>query len=491
MCAGEVNDLNIRKVILFGILIALSSCGGGSSNSSKPPVQNPQPTPPEPVTAAAFNYVGFFNPDATPAELVSKMSFGVIDAETPAQVEGSLTAAAGTKYKVRIDFSLLLLKPKTPSELSKTYTDPSGAVGRKVFSPLANVKLSDVATDAEIARVMSGYIGILARHKDNVGVIFLADEPYLNGITKSELERGIRALRSILDSNGLPNVKLGVTFASGMFDPAFAKFIDQQSGRYVQNIDNYYQHGQDVISGKAVDYLFDIQAYNDWLNSIRVNRLTTYDAAGNMFTDGGIPAGVDVVGFDFYLSTILEDGIHENTLSWLAANYPDAGCNQFAGVTMTQFRSLLSFFHDGPILEGQSYQDADRASLDALYQCRMEATLQMLQKAAAANKNVRFQLTSESSSNGVLEFDSHIAPEQGQPMLLIEARVLDEVVRAETFYSSHREQFQCGLTFFVYQDAFDHSINLKINGASSLPSVTKSVIDYSATPGTRTALACD
>jgi len=441
--------------------------------------------------APGVNYVGFFNPTGTPPELVGSMSFGMIEAQSPKQVEASLAAANGTKFKVRIDFSQALLRRKPPSEVRMTYTTPTGSPGTKRFRPLANIKLFDMPGDAEISAVMASYVPILSKHKSNLGVIFLADEPYLNGISKSEMERAIRVVRSLFMASGLPNVPFGVNFSSGMFDPDFAKFIDRESGRYVQNIDSYYKRGPIALAGTTNDQALDKRNFLDWTATIRTSRLVTYDAAGNIYTGGGIPAGADVVGFDFYLSTLLVDGIHENTLSWFASRYPEAGCAQFAGMPISKLRASLSFFRDGPTPGDWSAQQSDRKVLDAVYQCRMEATLRMLQKAAASNRRIRFQLFSEASSNGVRNFDSKLTPKKDQPTSLVERRSLDEVMRAERFYSSHRNQIQCGITFFIYNDAFDSSLNLQISGASKLPSVIKSVSSFAAGVGRPAPQRCE
>ena len=139
---------------------------------------------------------------------------------------------------------------------------------------------------------------------------------------------------------------------------------------------------------------------------------------------------------------------------------------------MSQLKRGLSFFRDGPV---QNDATSDRILLDAMYRCRMQATTSMLQQ-AVAGRNIQLLLISESSSNGVLEFDSAGNVEQEQPALLVEARVLDEVKRAQAFYSSAYS----GLMFFTYDNAIDFSINLKIGGASAFPSVLESIFAFSA-----------
>lgn len=487
---GSIQILRYKH-FLPTVLILLASGGGSRSEMSTSTSRRESATLAMEEVGSTRNYIGFFNPSGTPPELVGKMSFGAINAQSPKQVEASLAAAAGTKFKVRIDFSQLLLSRKSASEIRRTYTTPAGLHGTKTFKPLANVKLFDLLSNAEISAVMASYVPILSKHKANLGVVFLADEPYLNGISKSEMERVIRVVRSVFQANGLRTVPIGVNFSSGMFDPDFAKFIDRESGKYVQNIDAYYKKGRAALGGTFKDQSFERNEFLKWTAIIHTDRLVTYDAAGNMYTGGGIPAGADVVGFDFYLSTILLDGIYEDTLSWFASHYPEAGCAQFAGMPISRIRASLSFFRDGSAPGGAPAQQSDRKLLDSVYQCRMEATLRMLEKAAAGRPGIRFQLFSEASSNGARNFDAELAPRKDQPNSLVEKRVLDEVIRAERFYSAHRNELQCGITFFIYNDAFDSGLNLQVSGASRLPSVIRSVTSFAAEAAKPTPQRCE
>jgi hypothetical protein len=358
-----------------------------------------------------------------------------------------------------------------------TYQDLDGNKLTKSFTPLSPAKLRQFPSDNQIRILLPPYFDVLKDYAPNVGTVFLADEPYLNGITKSEMERAGRVARQELDARGLKSVKLGVIFASGMFDSNFASLMNKQAGEYAKGIDQYYRDGQAVLNGTKTDPTFDAPAFLKWVAAITASRLTTYDNAGNLYTGGGIPDGFDVVGYDFYLSTILQDSLHEHTLSWFAANLPSAGCGQFAGQTMRQIRSKLSFFHDGPVLQGTQYQDNDRILLDAIFQCRMQAATTMLVK-QLGSRCVDVLMISESSNNGVLEFDAAGNPEGGQPKLLVEARALEEVKRAQAFYASNLSVFTAGLMFFTYDNEYDAPIGLNIGGASGMPSVLTSIHQF-------------
>lgn len=424
-----------------------------------------------------LNRVGFFNPIETVSTLTSCMSFGMINSVSVDQVEKSLILAIGQNYKVKIDFTEVLLEHLNPSHVGSGYIDSFGNSWTKKFSPLPVQKLRRFPDDTTISEIMAPYISILRKYSNYVCTIFLADEPYLNGISKSELERAGTIVRRLLDIANLKNVKLGVIFASGMFNAEFAQHLDRASGDYARQIDAYYERGIAVRNGARTDPHFDVNGFNDWISTISKSRLTTYDAAGNMYVGGGIPLGYDLVAFNFYLSTVLHDSVHENTLSWLASHSPYS-CGKFYNKKMSSIRSTLSFIQDGEINQESLCQVSDRQILDDIYTCRMNGTLELLLESVQRTP-AKIMMISESSTNGVLEFYSDGRPKEYQPNLLVESRVLDEVNRAIDFYKNHRSSFEYGLMFFIFNDARDHSINLDIYGAGSLPSVIDRIINFS------------
>jgi hypothetical protein len=125
-------------------------------------------------------------------------------------------------------------------------------------------------------------------------------------------------------------------------------------------------------------------------------------------------------------------------------------------------------------------QASDRTLLDAIYQCRMQATTTMLKNDLAA-QNVQLLMISESSNKGVLEFYSDGSPKKGATGVARRARVLDEVNRAEKFFAAHEQAYSAGLMFFTYQNTFYETINLNIGGASGMPSVMQSIYRFAAT----------
>ena len=91
-------------------------------------------------------------------------------------------------------------------------------------------------------------------------------------------------------------------------------------------------------------------------------------------------------------------------------------------------------------------------------------------------------LWGESSSNGFLEFTAAGRAKNDQPELLIAARVQEEVQRTLTFYDRHAREFDAGIMFFLWDDATDHSVELEVQGAHSMPGVTRLVFDRIGKP---------
>ena len=418
------------------------------------------------------DYIGFFSPQGINPDLVANTNFAMINIQTISQMKESLKLANNKNFIVNLDFGPLLAATASTKNLSVVYTTTNGKEHRKQLMPLAENKVRVLPSNLLIEKQLTPYLDEMRNYASVIGTVFLVDEPYLNGVSKFELERAGKEVKRLLNMHGLSKVKLGVIFASGMFDPIFAKIINRAVGDYAYSIDQYYKTGGDSQVPKVVE------EWTSWKKSITASRLSTYDSAGNMYIEGGIPRGFEVVGFDFYLSTILQDGIHDKTLAWFAIQYPKQ-CGAFEGTSMRELRKQLSFFHNGPVLQGDKYRIADRKLLDLIYSCRMTATVDMLQKQikllGRQGKTVHQLLISESSNNGVLEFDSLGNIEAGQPEKLNEARVYDEVNRGLSYYRSRRQDFKEGLMFFTYQDEYDKSIMLNVGGAKNMPSVLNKI----------------
>lgn len=424
---------------------------------------------------AARAEVGYFAPDGLPNAVIQQTRMGLFNAHDPRQVEENLSRLVGTEFKALVDLGPIIAQSRPAQDLAMRYVVTTGQTHTKSFAPQQSINLRVFPADEPLRAVLGPIFDVLTKYKANVGAVFVADEPYVHGLSKSELERAGRLVRAMLDQRGMQVVEIGVIFASAMFNAEFAQLMDRHSAAYVQDIDRYY-----AARGSGTS----AQEFEAWVKAIEQHRLVTYDRAGNMYVGGGLPEGYDIYGFDFYLSTILLDRTHEDTLSWLAKRYPSADCARFKDQPMSRVRSQLSFFRDGPPLQDQRYAQADRAILDAMFGCRMNAMTEMLREAASKRK-AKLLLVAESSNNGVLEFSSAAAVEPVQPRALIDARMLDEVKRAQAFYEERRCVYNGGMLFFTYQDSYDESIKLHVGGAQDAPTVLRTIAELARTDALR------
>ncbi|MGE8317146.1 MAG: hypothetical protein ACN6O3_00280 [Comamonas sp.] len=429
-------------------------------------------------------HIAIFAPAGINPEFVGKVAGTHINTGEPDHMERQLQKVVGSSTKVDLDLGPVLNRIRPVAQLNTEY-GMGDQRQRKLFAPLALNKLRDIPPDPEAIAILRPYMELIQRYQDHVATVFVADEPYLNGISKAELERMAKTLRALFAEYQIRDVKLGVIFASGMANADFAQLLDREAGQYVRNIDQYYQAlSEKAQAGTAApDEL-------QWLQHIEKHRLTTYDSAGNMYVGGGLPQGYDVFGFDFYLSTVLQDGLYENALPELQKHAPRGACEIEKFSKISQLRAQLSFYQDGPIVpastaNGQAStedpRDKDRRLLDQLYQCRMAAATNMLRKEIAkVGGKGKIIVVTESSNNGVLEFDSKQNIEPGQPQLLIESRVLDEVRRALAFYGKERKRGDIeALEFFTFDNTYDNTINLHIGGFVDMPSVKAEIFQAS------------
>lgn len=415
--------------------------------------------------------VGFLSPSGVNKKFVNKVDFSMINVYNESQLEENLKIAKDNNLTLLLDLGPSLNTSREKNDIHVTYRDSENIEKNKILAPLDKNKLRKLPSQEELNIKISKYIPLIQKYRNNISAIFLADEPYLNGLNKSDLESVAKSTRKILNDNNLSNVKIGVIFASAMFNKSFAKNLDSLSTEYVETIDKHYK---EILEKKQHN-----QATNEekeWLEIIEKNRLTTYDSAGNIYTDGGIPKGFDIYSFDFYLSTILLDNLYNKIPSWLAAQRIEDTCNVFNGKTMQDIKSELSFFRTGAMNTTHDDINKDKEILDSLYSCRMGVVLQLLEnEIKTTSPNSEVILISESSSNGVMEFDPQGNVKSGQPEKLIELRVLNEVKRAVNLMKETKHKNITGVMFFLFNDEYDKTIKINIGGAASMPSVLNEI----------------
>ena len=419
----------------------------------------------------------FFSPQGYPQDLDEHTHFGMVNAASPEQVRQSLETAQRNGAQLQIDFSPILLRQRPATAVHNTYQDAEGTVRAKTFPPLAINKVKDFPADAEIDALLAPYWPVLGAYPNTVATIFLADEPYMHGISKRALERAAVRVRALLHAQGLDHTRLGVVFAGAMFDPGFARQVADHANAYVAGVDAYHERQQrEALTAEQH------AAHARWIEGFTRQRLTTYDLSGNLFLGGGIPKGFDIVAYDLYTATLLQDAVHDGTLDWFAKARLSGACAPFLGLRSQDLRQQFSFYRDGPV--AQSGQAKDKHLLDQVFTCKSESILALLRQHAPTGVQA-FQLWGEASANGFLEFDAAGRIEPEQPRLLVEGRVADEVSRTMAFYQKHRQAFAAGTIFFLYDDTIDHSINLHVSGAKAMPSVTRLVFDRIGKPPVR------
>jgi hypothetical protein len=415
--------------------------------------------------------VGFLSPSGVSKNFADKVNFAMINVYNEGQLKENLEIAKNNNLNLLLDLGPSLNTSRDGNDIKITYHDNSNTKNEKLLPPLNKNKLRKLPSDSDLLSTINRYMPLIKQYNKNISAIFLADEPYLNGLNKEDLEKVAMLTRTILDDNGLSQIKLGVIFASAMFNKDFATKLDARSGEYVKSIDSHYQEISNKVKKNTAS-----SDEKEWLDIIKNNRLTTYDSAGNIYTKGGIPKGFDIYTFDFYLSTILLDQLYDDIPNWLSAQGLDRSCDVFKGKTIKELRSELSFFKIGAMNTSESDMKNDKKILDQLYSCRMSTVTKLLQKEITSSApNSEIVIISESSSNGVMEFDPEGNIKTAQPEKLIELRVLEEVHRAKKFYTGNKTKNISGLMFFLYNDEYDKTIRINIGGAASMPSVLSEI----------------
>lgn len=408
--------------------------------------------------------VGFFAPGGGKEDFASKVDIQLYNLHNLEGLKKNLQLASSQGMKL---FLALGLPPMLVEDIATDYR-VEGKVYKKQLAPSAAVKLRRTVSREKYAAYLAPFLEVMADYSDTLEAVFLSDEPYLNGVSFQDLDQMALDVRYLLDSVGLDKVKIGAVFASAMFNAGFAQHIDAASSAYARGIDDYFltlkkRETQGKASAEELH----------WLAIIGDLRLTTYDKANNMYLGGGLPASLDLVGFDYYFSTLLQDGVHNESLQWFAQQQLHPACASFKKSRLTELRKALSFWDaedkmtDNPALQAKQAAK-DKALLDQWYTCRTESVFALLQQEIKQSErpNREVLLVSESSTNGVMAFDAGGNMLVDQQLHLSHQRVIDEVVRALEFVKRHPVDH---LLFFTYEDQFDLSINLNIGGVSGIP----------------------
>ena len=336
---------------------------------------------------------------------------------------------------VHLDFSHVWTRGKLPSEISMVFRDSKGEEHQKAFPPLESQKLRSIMNDDDLRAEVERLAPLLIEFADVVGLLFPADEPYLNGVSKEELERVSKTIKAACAEFGVPTCKMAIVFTGAMFDKDFAKYVD----------------------GKHRDYALEFDATHP-ASPQNPPRLTTYDQAGNLYVGGGIPEGFDVVGFDEYFSTVINDRTRAYDADYFYKEFNLPECAPFAHQSTFELQKKIGY------LNGRHSRTSDKLLLDNLFSCRMNGVTRLLLRSVQAMQQERKpQLMFCSESSSIMQVEHPNNEERTNQ------RILDEIRRAIDFLEENQCIFDAGLFFFTYKSVRDHSIAQTFDGVDTSP----------------------
>jgi hypothetical protein len=371
-----------------------------------------------------------------------------------------------SNHQIVLNLTGIVSVDRPVSELKSIYSH-SGEFKTKQFKPLEQRSIATIRNDKELNILFDLLFKSIRGKSIRLGGFVVYNEPYMRGVTKADLERAIKVLRAAMDRHGLKYTSIGVNFAGAFFNADFAKNADSSLGNYVNGIDEYYARGT-----KKPETLSDDERaqFPLWLKTIGTARLQSYDQAGNMYTGGGLPEGIDEVSFHYFSSDVLLDDTFSSSLSWFATEMKTPSCKGLEGKSATDIRQALSFFQDGPLKDGQ--QESDRKLLNQIFSCRMDSSLVLLEKEIKSyGKPVRVSMVIDASSQGVAERDSQRNLEPNQPAKLVESRVYEETKRYLGLFDSRPDVFTGHAYVYLYPNIKDKAGNTLVTGVQGMPDV--------------------
>lgn len=425
-----------------------------------------------PMLVDAFE-VGFYNPEGVDASFESNIDFAMIEVISEEQVLRAMSQAQEMALSLTLNLGPAFTRSIKTEDLNDQYINAAGQRVTKLFAPKYHHKIKRFVTHREIKIVLDRLALAMKRFPDVIDTIFLVDEPYLKGISRQEIDRVSLFVKDYLSQQGIKNIKTGVVFASLTYDSKYAGELDRQAIEYVRKADAKRVEIENLnLFGRIARW---IAGKDQWIENFGDNRLVTYDQAGNIYKGGGIPESLDVVGFDFYVATLLLDDLYVNALAWMEDNYDVSHCKPFASKKMNTVRQHLSFI--GSNQNVYEVMETDRQLLDAIFDCRTGTVAEALRK-NLNNSDVEVIMIGESSSNGFLNFNSDRTPRDRQDWAAVEERVKIEVDRHLTRSVVQTIPNLKRVAFFTFGNPTDHSIGQTIRGASEMPKVLELISNH-------------
>jgi hypothetical protein len=424
------------------------------------------------LVTCAFE-VGFYNPEGVDESFKSNIDFAMIEVISEEQVLRAMSQAQEMGLSLTLNLGPAFTRSIKAEDLNNQYINAAGQRVTKLFAPKYHHKIKSFVTNREIKLVLDRLALAMKRFPNVIDTIFLVDEPYLKGISRREIDRVSLFVKDYLSQQGIENIKTGVVFASLTYDSDYAEELDRQAIEYVRKADAKRIEIENLnLFGQIARW---IAGKDQWIENFRDNRLITYDQAGNIYKGGGIPKALDVVGFDFYVATLLLDDLYVNALAWMEEHYDVPHCNPFASKQMESVHQHLSFIGSSEnVFEGMQ---SDRKLLDAIFDCRTGTVAEAL-RANLNNPHVEVIMIGESSSNGFLSFKSDRSPRGAQDWDSVEERVRIEVERHLTRPVVQTIPNLKRVAFFTFGNPTDHSIGQTIRGAREMPTVLELISNH-------------
>lgn len=417
--------------------------------------------------------VGFYNPEGVDARFESSIDFAMIEVISEKQVLEAMQEAQTMGLGLTLNIGPSITRSRSASELNTTYLNTQGEKVQKLFVPKYHNKIKKFVTDEEIKIVLERLALAMQKFPQTIDTVFLVDEPYLKGISRREISRVADLAKGFLSAEGHKEIKIGIVFASLTYDPEFAQELDRRATEYVKAADAKRLEIENL--GAFSRLARWIAGKDDWIANFTERRLITYDQAGNIYKGGGIPSNLDVVGFDFYLATLLLDDLYKNSLGWMYEKYQLPECEPFADRKIIAVRRHLSFFGASETqFEGLV---SDRELLDAVFDCRT-GTIAKALGAYLGEGDPEIIMIGESSSNGLMNFGYNRSMKKSQDWSLVENRVRNEVERYLTRDIVRDIPNLSRIAFFTYGNPTDHSIGQTIRGAKEMPTVFEAIKQY-------------
>eukprot|EP00928_Gymnodinium_smaydae_P036196 TRINITY_DN25329_c0_g1_i1.p1 TRINITY_DN25329_c0_g1~~TRINITY_DN25329_c0_g1_i1.p1 ORF type:complete len:542 (-),score=42.41 TRINITY_DN25329_c0_g1_i1:50-1504(-) len=416
------------------------------------------------VDSSQINIPMKFDPDHPGAVIVDM-----------ARLESNLELSREANHTMHLDLTWMITEGVPHNKLNMTYSTSSGFSGVKMFPPFSE-KLRMFKPDLAIHQAIASMASALSKFHDVIDTFYLVDEPYLNGVPKSELERVSRLIRRSCLQLGLPAFRRGIIFTGAFFNKYYGEELNRCHGDYVKHIDDKarqkYEHN-------------DKKTYDKWyakatLNAGQRHRVTSYDLADNLYREGGIPRDVEVIAVDEYASALFWDLTRDSVLHffWTVTRVP--ACQRF-GTSVARVREQLREFFRNP-----STLWLARLLLDDIFFCRWEAIVALLRREVGERESsISFAMVSESSITPYASFRNEIKKTFKESTVSVMNRLIcDDITRSAQILQRYPGFFS-EVLYFTYESVRDNGIEQSFDGVDAIPEAMEMLESMSARNGNK------